>query len=188
MMATTATTATPRKALSVDSQALHRMRSFPVEGGEATNNVVSLEAYLRESLPVELGRVAEEVIGQMAGEGLLAGIEVLYHLAEETVQVDLPRRPFEQVVELLVAASAQAMQGVAGKPHVLRVIIEAADAFGDYGPRLRLQDTGEAVSAATLEAVAERVEKLGAKLTVKNRPSGGNIFVVELPPEELASW
>jgi hypothetical protein len=188
MMATTATTATARKALSLDSQALHRMRSFPVEGGEATNNVVSLEAYLRESLPVELGPVAEEVIGQMAGEGRLEGIEVLYHLAEEPVQVELPRRSFEQVVELLAAASAQAMQGVVGKPHVLRVIVEAADAFGDYGPRLRMQDTGEAVPAATLDAVAERVEKLGAKLMVKHRPSGGNVFVVELPPEELASW
>jgi signal transduction histidine kinase len=188
MMATTATMATPRKALSVESQALQRMRPLPVEGAEATNNVVSLEAYLRESLPVDLGGVAREVIEQMTGGGHLEGIEVLYHLPEESVQVELPRRPVEQVVELLVAASTQAMRGVVGKPHILRVIVETADAFGDYGPRLRLQDTGEAVSAASLEAVAERVEKLGAKLTVKNRPSGGNIFVVELPPEELASW
>ncbi|EAU68184.1 ATP-binding protein [Stigmatella aurantiaca] len=188
MMATTATTATARKALSVDSQALNRMRTLPVEGGEATNNVVSLEAYLRESLPVELGALAKEVVEQMIGEDRLTGVEVMYHLPEESVQAELPRRQFEQVVEQLVAASAQSMRLVTGKPHVMRVIVEAADDFGDYGPRLRLQDTGAALLSETLDAVAERVEKLGAKLTVKSRPSGGNIFVVELPPEELASW
>jgi hypothetical protein len=39
-----------------------------------------------------------------------------------------------------------------------------------------------------MQATIERAETLGTKLTVKNRPTGGNIFTVELPAEQVKSW
>jgi nitrate/nitrite-specific signal transduction histidine kinase len=52
-----------------------------------------------------------------------------------------------------------------------------------------MQDTGASIIVEdSLQETIERAETLGAKLTVKNRPTGGNIFTVELPAEQVRSW
>jgi signal transduction histidine kinase len=188
-MATTATTMTALKTLSVEAEPSAAYRPRPVVGAESFDNVVSLDAYLRETLPVELSELAQDVVAQMLTEGRLDNVDIQYHLPDESVRVDVPRRQFSQVVEHMVATAAEAMKVLAGRTHMLRVIVEPADAFGDYGPRLRVQDTGASVIIEdAMQAAIERAETLGAKLTVKNRPAGGNIFVVELPAEPMASW
>ena len=185
MMATPATTATALKTLSVESQtdlakALTEVR---------TDNVVSLDAYLLETLPLDLSELAQDVVAQMLTEGRLDGVDIHYHLPDESVIVDLPRRQFSQIIEHMVATAAAAMKALADRSHVLRVIVEAADPFGDFGPRLRVQDTGASVIVEdAMQATIERADTLGTRLTVKNRPAGGNIFTVELPAEQVKSW
>jgi signal transduction histidine kinase len=188
-MATTANTATALKTLSVEAEPSATYRSRPVAGGEATDNVVSLDAYLRELMPVDLSELAQDIVAQMLTEGRLEKVDIQYHLPNETVRVDVPRRQFAQVVEHMVATAAEAMKVLTDRTHMLRVIVEPADAFGDYGPRLRVQDTGASVIVEdAMQDAIESAEALGVKLAVKNRPAGGNIFVVELPPEPMASW
>lgn len=183
MMATPATTATARKTLSVESGTAQPQ----TEAG--TDNVVSLDAYLRETLPLDLGELAQDVVAQMLTEGRLDNVDIHYHIASEPVRVELPRRQFSQIIEHMVGTAAEAMKALANRAHVLRVIVEPADPFGDYGPRLRVQDTGASVIVEdAMQAAIERAETLGAKLTVKNRPTGGNIFTVELPAEQVRSW
>jgi C4-dicarboxylate-specific signal transduction histidine kinase len=185
MMATPATTATARKTLSVESQT----GAAQPQTETRLDNVVSLDAYLRETLPLDLGELAQDVVAQMLTEGRLDNVDIHYHLADEAVRVDLPRRQFAQIIEHMVATAAEAMKALANRAHVLRVIVEPADPFGDYGPRLRVQDTGASVIVEdAMQAAIERAETLGARLTVKNRPTGGNIFTVELPAEQARSW
>jgi signal transduction histidine kinase len=184
MLVTPAMTETARTALSVEPLAprvpLPRPRVDPAD---------ALSAYLRETLPLDLSELAQDVVAQMLTEGRLDNVDIHYHLSDEAVSVDLPRRQFTQVIEHMVASAAEAMKAVADKHHVLRVIVEPADPFGDYGPRLRVQDTGASIIVEeSLQATIECAETLGAKLTVKNRPMGGNIFTVELPAEQVRSW
>jgi hypothetical protein len=185
MMATAAKTATARKTLSVESQTDAASPSNEVE----IHNVVSLDAYLRETLPLDLSELTQDVVAQMLTEGRLEGVDIHYHLPDESVSVELPRRQFAQIIEQMVATASVAMKAVSGRAHVLRVIVEPADPFGDYGPRVRVQDTGASIIVEdALQETIERADTLGAKLTVKNRPTGGNIFTVELPAEQVRSW
>lgn len=184
MMVTPATTETARKTPSVGAPASRG--APPLTQARATN---SLSAYLRETLPLDLSELAQDVVAQMLTEGRLDDVDIHYHLSDEAVSVDLPRHQFSQVVELMLATSAEAMKAAAGKQHVLRIIVEPADPFGDYGPRLRVQDTGASILVEdSLRETVERAETLGVTLTVKNRPTGGNIFTVELPAEQVRSW
>jgi signal transduction histidine kinase len=180
-----ATTAPARKTQSVESHT-----SAPLFRAKVGNdNVFSLDAYLRETLPLDLSELAQDVVAQMLTEGRLENVDIHYHLTEESVRVELPRRQFAQIIEHMVATAAAAMQVLTDRPHVLRVIVEPADAFGDFGPRLRVQDTGASVIVEDeLQATIERAETLGARMTVKNRPTGGNIFTVELPAKQMNSW
>lgn len=153
------------------------------------DNVVSLDAYLRETLPLDLSELTQDVVAQMLTEGQLDGVDIQYHLADEPVSVELPRRQFAEILQQMVSTAAAAMRAVTGRAHVLRVIVEPSDPFGDYGPRVRVQDTGASVLVEdALQQTIERAETLGATLTVKNRPTGGNIFTVELPAEQVRSW
>ena len=187
MMATTSTTATARKTLSVERETAGT--SLPRTEVATENVVVALDAYLRETLPLDLSELAQDVVAQMLTEGRLENVDIHYHLPDEAVRVELPRRQFAQVIEHMVATAAEAMKALADRPHVLRVIVEPADEFGDYGPRLRVQDTGASVIVEdAMQAAIERAEKLGARLTVKNRPTGGNIFTVALPADPVVSW
>ncbi|WP_224244129.1 ATP-binding protein [Hyalangium gracile] len=185
MMATSATTATARKTLSVESPT----EMVAPQTAPSLDNVVSLDAYLRETLPLDLSELAQDVVAQMLTEGRLDNVDIHYHLPTETVKVELPRRQFAQIIEHMVATAAAAMKALTDRAHVLRVIVEPADPFGDYGPRLRVQDTGASVIVEdAMQATIERAETLGTRLTVKNRPTGGNIFTVELPAEQVRSW
>lgn len=180
-----ATTATARTTQSVESQP----NGTQSRTQAATDNVFSLDAYLRETMPLDLSELTQDVVAQMLTEGRLEGVDVHYHLTQESVRVELPRRQFAQVIEHMVATAAAAMKVLADRSHVLRVIVEPADAFGDFGPRLRVQDTGASVIVEDeMQAAIERAETLGAKLTVKNRPTGGNIFTIELPANPMNSW
>jgi signal transduction histidine kinase len=186
MLVIPAKTETARKTLSVELQAPRAPLPRIEEGATGTG---ALSAYLRETLPLDLGELAQDVVAQMLTEGRLDNVDIHYHLSDETVSVDLPRRQFAQVIEHMVASSAEVMRAVPDKHHVLRVIVEPADPLGDYGPRLRVQDTGASIIVEdSLQATIERAETLGARLTVKNRPTGGNIFTVELPAEQIRSW
>jgi signal transduction histidine kinase len=185
MMATPATTGTARMTQPVESPASATAGRTDV----ATGNVISLDAYLRETLPLDLVDLAQDVVAQLLTHGRLDNLDIHYHLPRKPVRVELPRRQFTQIVELMMATAADAMAMMPGQAHALRVIVEEADAFGDYGPRLRVQDTGASVIIEdALQAAIERAETLGAKLTVKNRPLGGNLFTVELPAEQPKSW
>ncbi|MFL5343637.1 MAG: ATP-binding protein [Hyalangium sp.] len=187
MMASPATTATARKTLSVESQA--EVAPPTAAAAARMDNVVSLDAYLRETLPLDLSELTQDVVAQLLTEGQLDGVDIQYHLADEAVSVELPRRQFAPIIAQMVSTAAAAMKALAGRAHVLRVIVEASDPFGDYGPRVRVQDTGASVIVEdALRQTIERAETLGAKLTVKNRPTGGNIFTVELPAEQVRSW
>lgn len=184
-MMATPSTATARKTLSVENEPQGNLSRSEM----GADNVVSLDAYLRETLPLDLSELAQDVVAQMLTEGRLENVDILYHLPQEAVQVDLPRRQFAQVIEYLVATAAAAMKALANRAHVLRVIVEPADEFGDYGPRLRVQDTGASVIVEdAMQAAIERAQTLGTRLTVKNRPTGGNIFTLELPAEPMNSW
>jgi C4-dicarboxylate-specific signal transduction histidine kinase len=184
MMVIPATTKTALEPVSVEPaspQASHTQSEVGL------NSILS--AYLRETLPLDLSELAQDVVAQMLTEGRLDNVDIHYHLPEERVSVELPRRQFSEVIEQMVTAAADAMKALTDRSHVLRVIVEDADPFGDFGPRLRVQDTGASVIVEdALQAAIERAETLGAKLTVKNRPMGGNIFTVELPPEQIRSW
>jgi hypothetical protein len=185
MMAIPATQVAARTTLSVESPT--PVAPSANEGG--LDNVVSLDAYLRETLPLDMSELTQDVVAQMLTEGRLDGVDIHYHLPDESVSVELPRRQFAEIIEQMVSTAASAMKAVADRAHVLRVIVEPADPFGDYGPRVRVQDTGASVIVEdALQLTVERAETLGAKLTVKNRPAGGNIFTVELPAEQVRSW
>jgi signal transduction histidine kinase len=182
-----ATTAAARKTLSVENQT-PRVRGA---SAEPMGQVVSLEALLRES-PVDLVDLVQDVVAQLLTEGRLEQVEVKYHLPEESVLVDLPRTELSQVLEQLVASACEAMKTVAPLHRVLRVIVEPADAFGDYGPRVKVQDTGGSVVIEDgLQLAIARAEELGTSLTVKTRPTGGNLFTVDVPVAKVvpsASW
>jgi hypothetical protein len=83
------------------------------------------------------------------------------------------------------------MKTVAPRHRVLRVIVEPADAFGDYGPRVKVQDTGGSVVIEDgMRLAIDRAESLGAALTVKPRVTGGNLFTVDVPAAKVvtSSW
>ena len=186
MLVIPAKTGTARQTHSVEPQA-PRVPSPRPEADAPTGGALS--AYLRETLPLDLGELAQDVVAQMLTEGRLDNVDIHYHLSDEAVSVELPRRQFARIIEHMVASSAEAMKAVADRQHMLRIIVEPADPLGDYGPRLRMQDTGASIIVEdSLQATIERAETLGAKLTVKNRPTGGNIFTVELPAEQVRSW
>lgn len=185
-MATMATTATARKTLTVETPA---QRARPAST-EPASNVVSIEALLRES-PVDLVDLVQDVVAQLLTEGRMEQVEVKYHLPEEPVRVDLARTQLSQVLEQLVASASEAMKTVAPLHRVLRVIVEPADAFGDYGPRVKVQDTGGSVQIEDgIRLAITRAEALGTALTVKPRPTGGNLFTLDVPVEKVvnASW
>ncbi len=186
-MTTMATTAAARKTLAVET---HTQRARPAST-EPASKVVSLEALLRES-PVDLVDLVQDVVAQLLTEGRLEQVEVKYHLPEEPVRVDLARTQLSQVLEQLVASASEAMKTVAPLHRVLRVIVEPADAFGDYGPRVKVQDTGGSVVIEDgMRLAIARAEELGASLTVKPRVTGGNLFTVDVPVEKvvaLSSW
>jgi len=185
MMVTPATTETALGTLSVENASPETPRPQTEEVG--LNSILS--AYLRETLPLDLSELAQDVVAQMLTDGRLENVDIHYHLPDERVSVELPRRQFAQVIEHMVTTAAEAMKALTDRSHVLRVIVETADPFGDYGPRVRVQDTGASVIVEdAMQATIERAETLGAKLTVKNRPTGGNIFTVELPAEQVRSW
>ena len=184
MMLTPATTETAFETVSVEPVS---PQASPTQSELGLNSILS--AYLRETLPLDLSELAQDVVAQMLTEGRLDNVDIHYHLPEERVSVELPRRQVSEVIEQMVAAAAGAMKAMKDRSHVLRVIVEDADPFGDFGPRLRVQDTGASVIVEdALQTAIERAETLGAKLTVKNRPMGGNIFTVELPAEQVRSW
>jgi C4-dicarboxylate-specific signal transduction histidine kinase len=181
-----ATTATARKTLSVENPA---PRSRPASS-EPASHVVSLDALLCES-PVDLVDLVQDVVAQLLTEGRLEQVEVMYHLPEEPVRVELPRTPLSQVLEQLVVSASEAMKTVAPRHRVLRVIVEPADAFGDYGPRVKVQDTGGSVVIEDgMRLAIDRAESLGAALTVKPRVTGGNLFTVDVPAAKVvtSSW
>jgi signal transduction histidine kinase len=181
-----ATTAAARKTLSVETPA-QRARSA---NAEPVSHVVSLEALLRES-PVDLVDLVQDVVAQLLTDGRLEQVEVKYHLPEEPVRVDLARTQLSQVLEQLVVSASEAMKTVAPLHRVLRVIVEPADAFGDYGPRVKVQDTGGSVVIEDgLQLAIARAEELGTALTVKPRPTGGNLFTLNVPAQKVvtSSW
>ncbi|HEX8698599.1 MAG TPA: ATP-binding protein [Myxococcaceae bacterium] len=181
-----ATTAAARRTLSVETPA---QRTRPA-AAEPASNVVSIEALLRES-PVDLVDLVQDVVAQLLTEGRLEQVEVKFHLPEEPVRVNLARTQLSQVLEQLVASACEAMKTVAPLHRVLRVIVEEADAFGDYGPRVKVQDTGGSVVIEDgIQLAISRAEELGTALTVKPRPTGGNLFTLDVPAEKVvtSSW
>src|SRR3712207_3198968 len=136
----TMTTAAAGKNLSGETPA---QRARP-GSAEPASNVVAIETLLRDSA-VDLVHLVQDVLAKLLTEGRLKQVEVKYHLPEEPVRVELPRTQLSQVLEQLVASASEAMKTVAPLHRVLRVVVEPADAFGDYGPRVKVQDTGGSV-------------------------------------------
>src|SRR5689334_4074831 len=99
MLVTPATKETARQTLAVEPPASPVSLRQPEAGTTG-----ALSAYLRETLPLDLGELAQDVVAQMLTEGRLNDVDIHYHLSDETVSVDLPRRQFAQILEHLVAS------------------------------------------------------------------------------------
>jgi signal transduction histidine kinase len=157
---------------------------------------------------VDLSELARSVVERMQAEGRLGEVEVRFHEPEEPVRQTLNRRQLDAVLVQLLANAADALEHVTDRARVIRVIVEPADDFGDYGPRLLVQDTGIGIFPDELQAIFEPyyttkspekgaglgltvartlVESMGGELTVRSRVNLGSTFAVELP-EPLISW
>ncbi|XXF76572.1 response regulator [Myxococcaceae bacterium GXIMD 01537] len=156
----------------------------------------------------DLRELARTVVERMQAEGRLGHTEVRFHVPEEPVRLTVNRRQLDAVLVQLVANAADALEHVRDRARVVRLIVEAADDFGDWGPRILVQDTGIGIFPDELQAIFEPyyttkppekgaglgltvartlVESMGGELTVRSRVNLGSTFSVELP-EPLVSW
>lgn len=157
---------------------------------------------------VDLRELARDVTERLRSEGRLGDAEVRYHLPDEPVLTAVNCRQLDAVLVQLLANAADSLEHVSDRQRLIRVIVEEADDFGDWGPRLRVQDTGIGIFPDELQAVFEPyyttrpaekatglgltvartlVESMGGELTVRSRVNLGSTFTVELP-EPLSSW
>lgn len=157
---------------------------------------------------VDLRVLARSVAERVREEGRLGHVEVRYHFPNEPVLLTANRRQLDAVLTQLLANAADALEHVTDRARIVRVIVEQADDFGDWGPRLLVQDTGIGVFPDELQAIFEPyyttkppekgaglgltvartlVESMGGELTARSRVNLGSTFTVELP-EPQVSW
>jgi signal transduction histidine kinase len=157
---------------------------------------------------VDLRVLARSVAERVREEGRLGHVELRYHLPNEPVLLTINRRQLDAVLTQLLANAADALEQVSDRARIVRVIVEQADDFGDWGPRILIQDTGVGVFPDELQAVfapyyttkppekgaglgltvaRTLVESMGGELTVRSRVNLGSTFTVELP-EPQVSW
>lgn len=157
---------------------------------------------------VDLRELTRGVVDRMKAEGRLGHVELRYHMPDEPVRLTFNRRQLEAVLVQLIANAADALEDVTDRARVVRLIVEPADDFGDYGPRILVQDTGIGIFPDELQAIFEPyyttkaaqkgaglgltvartlVESMGGELTVRSRVNLGSTFTVELP-EPMVSW
>lgn len=148
------------------------------------------------------------VVERLRASGRLGSAEVEVLLPEDPVGVLFSRRQLEQVLEELLSNAADAVEDVKDRPRRIHVGVELPDTFGDFGPRLFVQDTGTGIFEDALQAIFEPhyttkppekaaglgltvaralVEAMGGTLTVHSRVNLGSTFTVELP-EQTVSW
>lgn len=157
---------------------------------------------------MDLRELARSVAVRMQSEERLGPVELRYHLPQEPVMLTVNRPRLETVVEQLLANAADALEHVTDRARIIRVIVELADDFGDYGPRILIQDTGIGIFPDELQAIfapyyttkppekgaglgltvaRALVKSMGGELTVRSRVNLGSTFTVELP-EPMVSW
>lgn len=157
---------------------------------------------------VDLRELTRGLVERMKTEGRLGHVELRFHMPDEPVRLTLNRRQLEAVLMQLLANAADALEDVTDRARVVRLIVEPADDFGDYGPRILVQDTGVGIFPDELQAIFEPyyttkqpqkgaglgltvartlVESMGGELTVRSRVNLGSTFTVELP-EPMVSW
>lgn len=156
----------------------------------------------------DLRVLARSVAERVREEGRLGHVELRFHLPNEPVLLTINRRQLDAVLTQLLANAADALEQVSDRARIVRVIVEQADDFGDWGPRILIQDTGVGVFPDELQAVfapyyttkppekgaglgltvaRTLVESMGGELTVRSRVNLGSTFTVELP-EPQVSW
>jgi signal transduction histidine kinase len=157
---------------------------------------------------LDLSELARTVVERLRDEGRLGTVDVRFHLPEEPVRQTVNRRQLDAVLVQLLTNAADSLEQVTDRARVIRVIVEPADDFGDFGPRLLVQDTGIGIFPDELQVIFEPyyttkapergaglgltvartlVESMGGELTVRSRVNLGSTFTVELP-EPLISW
>ncbi len=162
----------------------------------------------RDMQRFDLRELVAGVVERLRAAGRLGEAEVTVVLPEEPVSGVFHRRRLEQVLEALVSNAADAVEDVKDRPRRIHVGVEVPDAFGDFGPRLFVQDTGIGIFEDELQAIfapyyttkppekaaglgltvaRALVEAMDGQLTVHSRINLGSTFTVELP-EQTASW
>lgn len=157
---------------------------------------------------MDLRVLARSVAERVQEEGRLGHVEVRYHLPNEPVLLTVNRRQLDAVLTQLLTNAADALEDVSDRARIVRVIVEQADDFGDWGPRILVQDTGIGIFPDELQAIFEPyyttkpptkgaglgltvartlVESMGGELTARSRVNLGTTFTVELP-EPQVSW
>jgi signal transduction histidine kinase len=189
-----------------------RLRELGVAGEQMRlhgQHLVSLSpTHPRDVQRFDLRELVACVVERLRAAGRLGDAEVEVVLPEEAVAGVFNRRQLEQVLVELLSNAADAVEDVKDRPRRIHTGVELPDDFGDFGPRLFVQDTGIGIFEDELQAIfapyyttkpPERaaglgltvartlVEAMGGQLAVHSRVNLGSTFTVELP-EQTASW
>ncbi|WP_240359835.1 ATP-binding protein [Pyxidicoccus trucidator] len=149
---------------------------------------------------VDVAAIARNAVELLGATRRLHGVEVALHLPEDVVPARVSGRRLQQVMLLLLAHAADATHGQG-----VRLVVDAADDFGDEGPRFQVVATGASLSEREAQAVflspmlvgplhrrlaraRELVESMGGTLVVARGASAGITVTVELPAPGLSSW
>ncbi|WP_095958900.1 ATP-binding protein [Corallococcus macrosporus] len=180
-----------------------------VEGARASEQLLVAAPRRATSLAlVDLPDVLRVDVAEVVGGALellsvtrrLRGVQVSLDLPEEPVPANVSHRRLQQVLLLLLAHAADAANGQG-----VRVVVDAADDFGDEPPRFQVQIAGASLSARELQAVLlspmlvgplhrklararELTESMGGTLAVSSAAKVGITVTVELPAPGMSSW
>ncbi|WP_426751986.1 sensor histidine kinase [Myxococcus sp. Y35] len=149
---------------------------------------------------VDVADVVASAVELLSATRRLRGVQVSLELPEDPVPAHVSHRRLQQVVLLLVAHAADAVDGQGA-----RVVVDSADDFGDLPPRFQVQTPGVQLSARELQAVSlspmlvgplhrklararELTEAIGGTLTVASDAARGLTVTVELPAPGMSSW
>lgn len=153
-----------------------------------------------EVKPINLNRVAADVVALTRADLERRGVMAMLDLATPAPEVTADPVEFEQIVYNLVTNAADAC-GAMGRGKVRIRTFAAADRVGlevrDNGPGLtpdvlaRVFEpfyTSKADGMGLGLALCQRlVEKIGGQITAANHPEGGAVFAVLLPPARVVT-
>ncbi|MFP2958797.1 ATP-binding protein [Myxococcus sp. 1LA] len=155
---------------------------------------------LPDVLRVDVRDVVGSALELLSVTRRLRGVQVSLELPGDPVPANVSHRRLQQVLLLLLSHAADAANGQG-----VRVVVDAADDFGDEPPRFQFQVAGASLSARELQAVflspmlvgplhrklaraRELTESMGGTLAVSSSAAAGITVTVELPAPGMSSW